>query len=251
MKKRIMKKRILILILIAAHVLLLGGCTIVAPITRTIKGEGEIVSRTYETDDFTGIDIGGSSYVTFRYSDSSSVVIETYENLFEHLEVKTAGGVLDIGFGNNVSVDTGRNKVQIHISSPLLTSIDFGGSVEAKDWDTIRAEHFSIDVSGSGNVNISLEVESLDIDASGSAAIELSGSANTVVIDKSGSSNINAISLQTKDADIESSGSGSIEIAVSDSMKVDLSGSGRIRYIGSPSIRQDVSGSARIEKISD
>ena len=62
-----MIRNILLLFLAMLVLALLSGC-IMNP-SLIIRGEGKIVSRSFETSNFTGIVIGGSAEIVFRYSD--------------------------------------------------------------------------------------------------------------------------------------------------------------------------------------
>jgi len=241
-----MLRKIFTLNLLLVGALLLGACNVTIG-GNPIQGRGEMVSHTFQVEDFTAIDIGGNYNVVWRQSQTQTLTIEMQENLFEHLQVSVANGVLLVDSRRTFNTGLG-NTPRIYIHTPALDAVSFSGAANATDWDTIRAQNFSIDVSGAANISIALEVEQLDIDVAGAADIELSGSAGTANLISSGAGSISAFSLQTASANIDLSGVGSTDISVSDTLDVDISGAGQVRYRGNPTVTQDVSGLGRVSR---
>ena len=145
----ITKRLTCIVLFLALAMAVFGGCRALSPLT--IRGEGQIVSQSFDVNAFSGINVSGAKDVVFRYSNNSSVTIEMHENLFEYLEHGVRADIIQIGFRSNINITT-NNRVKVYVYSPNMMSVDISGSVEVQDWDTIRAEHFSIDVSGSGRI---------------------------------------------------------------------------------------------------
>ncbi len=167
------------------------------------------------------------------------------------------------------------DEIVISITASQLEALRVGGSGTVVGESTFKASNFSIDVSGSGDVDINIEASSeIDADISGSGDLNLSGKCSTfsstvsgsgdLDLDLtvgnraafdisgsgdvkakgradefkttiSGSSSIVAADFETNKADIKISGSGSITIAVKESIETNISGSGSVRYKGNPS----------------
>jgi len=237
-----MKRKSLIGILVLIGVvILLSGCI------GGVRGSGSMVSRDFEVDDFSALDIGGSYHVTWRQGDSVSVTVEMQENLFDYLRVSVRGDTLNIDSTRSFNTSSS-NRPRVYIYTPYIEMVNFSGAVSADSWDTIYGESFSLNGSGAVEVNMTLEVETLDIDLSGAGDITLAGSADTVDINASGAADITADNLQTSEVSIDLSGAGSVDIAVSDYLSVDLSGAGRVRYTGDPTIEQSISGAGQLEQ---
>jgi len=214
------KKFFMLALLMSVVLVFFGGCT-------AVRGRGPVASRDYEVASFTEVSTGGSNTVIFRQSENYALTIEMHENLFEHITPHVQNGVLTIRFNNAVNVNHGNNSPRIYVYAPSLEGINLSGSVSTEDWDSINAENFSINASGSSKVDIPLEADSVNIRASGSARVNLTGNAS--------SANVNA------------SGSSRVDLAVSDSLNITASGSGRVTYTGSPVVSQSTSGSARVQ----
>jgi len=244
-----MKKRIFVLIsLLMGLVLLLGGCISIGGGLNSVRGSGEMVSRDFQVDNFTAINVGGIFDVTYRQSQSFSVVIEMQENLFDHLDVSVRRSTLHIDTNRNF--DVGRNNTpRLYIYAPYLDEAIFRGAVNAENWDTIRTHGLIITVSGAVSVDIPVDVDQLDVTVSGAGSLDISGRADNADITMSGAGSISALDLQIRDADILVSGVGSVEVAVSGNLYAVVSGVGSIRYAGSPAVTSRITGLGSISRI--
>jgi len=247
------KKTFYIALLSMAIIALFSACafTTRAGNTEIIRGTGEIVSRTFEVNDFTGLNIGGFFTVIFNQSDEISVTVEMYENLFDYFDVSVRRDTLRIVRNRHyrgTGIEFGSYRPRLYITAPYLTSINLSGSVTTEDWDAIETQSLSINISGFTQLSAPIDVDNLSINSSGSSTLELWGNASDVNINASGFTNIMATDLQTSDVSIQGSGSIRAEIAVSNSIDARLSGFADIRYIGDPTVTQRTSGSARVRR---
>jgi len=232
----------------AIIVTLFSGCTF--NITGGVEGVGEMVSRSFDVEDFSSIDITGAFEVTWRQDDSRSVAVEAQENLLELLQVEvTTFGTLVISFSENITVRNRENTPRIYINSPHLEIANFGGASDTVNWDKIIADTFSLSASGASNINLDLEVETLNISTDGASDINLGGTAGSAVISVSGAANISAARLQIRDAAVVVSGAADVNIAVSDNVDVTVTGAGTVRYSGDPVVTQDISGAGSLVRV--
>jgi hypothetical protein len=235
-----MKKLIGILVTLGT-ILVLVGCG------NTIQGRGPLVARDFDVENFTGINIGGSFYVTWRQSDEFAVRIEMQENLFNYHTVNVQNNTLRVRRRNNTSLTvTNENRPRLYVYAPTLSSVNFSGSATAQNWDTITGENFAITISGSATVDVEVDVQAVEINISGSGRFTLAGTTDSLDIQSSGSGRIIADNLQATTASINVSGSGNVDVNVTDSLDVRVSGSGTIRYSGNPTVSQNISGSGRV-----
>jgi len=213
-----------------------------------VKGIGEMVSRTFQINDFTAIDIGGSYIISYRHSQDCSVIVEMQENLFEYLEVSVRKGKLHVGSSKSFNTSGADKRPRVYIEAPYLESISFSGATSMGKWDKVNSQNLFISASGAVNIDICLEVEQLDITASGASNIKLDGNAGTVKISASGACNIKAGDLQARDTEIDVSGASNATIACSDNLDAGASGAARVRYTGDPAVTQRVSGAASVKR---
>lgn len=127
-----------------------------------------------------------------------------------------------------VHVQSESERVKITVIAPDVTKFDVRGS---GDLDIRRYDHptFSVDVSGSGDVEAAGRVDLATIDNSGSGYVDLSDlKAKEAAVDVSGSGG-GAIFATTK-AKIAISGSGDVELRTEPkTVSSDITGSGEIR----------------------
>jgi len=247
-----MGKRISFIALFSLGIIMLfSACVDARGNTPAVQGIGEMVSRSFQVEDFTELDIGGFFTVVFNQSDEIAVYVEMQENLFDYHDVSVRRGTLLIRptRNNRVGIEFGDYRPRVYIHAPYLTSINFSGSVRTENWDTIQTQALSVVTSGFVGFSAPLEVSNLSIDTSGSSTIELWGNATDVNITASGLVNIMASDLQTTDVAIDGSGSTRAELSASSSIDATLSGFANIRYIGNPTITQNISGSGSIRRM--
>ena len=234
-------KKILGSLVIIGAILALVGCG------TTVHSRGEMVARDFDVESFTGINVGGSFYITWRESDEFAVTVEMQENLFNHLEVEVRNNTLRIRTTGNITITNNQNRPRLYVYAPTIETVNFSGSATAENWDTINGESFSASISGSATMEVALHVQSVEINSSGSGRFTLTGTTDLLDIRSSGSSRITADGLQANTATINISGSGRAYVNVADYLDVRVSGSGTVRYSGNPRVSQNITGSGRVE----
>ncbi|MCL2852077.1 MAG: DUF2807 domain-containing protein [Defluviitaleaceae bacterium] len=231
-----------IISLTAAVAVLLSSCVnMPSSAAGAVQGTGEMVSRDFQTEDFTSIDISGSFTVIYRQDQNISVVVDMQENLFQHLQVLVRGGTLYIDSARQFNTSNA-NRPRLYINAPALEAIRFSGAIDAAEWDAISIQSFSVSVEGAANIALALEADQLDVSVAGASNIELSGNAAAAGISIEGAGRVSADNLQTRDANVSISGAGGVIIAVSDNLDVSIDGAGSVRYIGSPNVTRSIAG---------
>ena len=227
---------------------LLVATSYIAFATRKVDdGSGKITTKTRALSGYDKIDVEGSFDVTLIPGSTESVVIETDDNLQKNVLTTVKGRKLVLELSGNWNKYT---KLKAIITYKSLKSLESGGS--CKILQTAKSKHtdFSLDVSGSGTVNLNLEATNFKIDGSGSADVILSGFVNNLDVDLSGSMTMDAFKLSTNKCRVEISGSGDAKVNVANELDAEISGSGEIKYKGNPSkVKKEISGSGSVSKI--
>jgi hypothetical protein len=114
----------------------------------------------------------------------------------------------------------------------------------------VSNDPFYCKLSGSGSIKMAFEKSaSVECAISGSGNIELTGNTNSLEASISGSGNVNCSNLYANSAKARISGSGNIKVFVSKSIDANISGSGNVYYKGSPEdIQKRVAGSGKLVK---
>jgi len=212
-----------------------------------VKGEGDIVYETRQTDAFNRVNIDVSGKTEIFHADEYRVEIEVEESLLLYLETDVNDGRLDVYFSRNVR---NVNGLRVRIYTPSdLQEIDLDGSGTLIAHDSLTFDPLRIDHDGSGEIYIKKAFTGyLNVNMSGSGKIDVDGFSEHLSITLSGSGEINTLDLDARFADISLTGSGEIKCSVSDALKVNLSGSGNVWYAGDPSTNISISGSGKVRK---
>ena len=250
--------------LIALLVLPALACNTSA-IATTVKGSGNIVTKTYDVADFSGVTLAGFGDVYITQAETESLSVETDDNIFAQLDIRVTGNELILGTKPNVSLNPSRSIVyrltvkdlndivlagsgniysEALQSDELRVSVAGSGDIKVKGFD---GTGLSIRLPGSGNITIEkVAVTSVDTSINGSGDIKLIGKAERQSIDVNGSGKYVAGDLETASADISIVGSGNLTVWVNDNLDVRVSGSGDVSYFGRPSVNQRGGGSGNV-----
>lgn len=267
-----MKKHILI-ITIAFVGMMLSSCDFEA-YSKTIEGNGNIVTRTYDVSDFNGISAALPAKVNYTVSENYSCIVRVDENLLEYLDIKVKDNDLLLGRlkeHNNTNLKA--TEFVIEVTAPSLEEINLAGSGEFNALSPMEGEKLEVNLAGSGDVFFKekVAVGELEMSVAGSGSIDC----KEIVADKldtnlAGSGDVKVAGgtvreaeagvagsgdvvlycdIETLEADI--AGSGDIKARVSGKLKYGIIGSGDIGYYGNPIVEGDKSGRGKLTRLGD
>ena len=222
----------------------------------SIKGEGMVVTETFDLDDFDKIELQASFDVVVKQGNTQEVIVEGQQNIIDRVQLDVINDNLTMYLQNG----SYRNfELTVHITSPNLDKIlnDGSGNITIEDFDT---DNLEIIIDGSGNVDatdaitISNEMK-MEIDGSGDMEIDdlvadevlaiIDGSGNIEIKDGftqdlelicDGSGDLKIYDLESEDCIVTAKGSGDTQVKATNTLDVQLSGSGDVKYKGNPSI---------------
>lgn len=242
------------------------------------SGNGNVVTQDRNAPSFSGIVISCSADVFIKQGGSQAVKVKADENLLELITTNISGGVLEIDIDGSIR---NAKTLEVFVTVVNLEKVKINGSGNVKSEGIIKGSSCEIDVNGSGDVELELDMKNLettingsgDVDVTGvsgefrlkiagsgdftaeqlrlttgniyvqgSGDVKLSGSADKISIEHSASGDVNLYSLNVVDVDAKCNGSGDVVVKVSGNLKVRLSGSGDLTYMGEP-VSVDVSSS--------
>lgn len=240
---------------------------------KTIRGNGNIVTREFHVGQFNEIELCLPATVNYRTGSQYSCVVKVDENILDYLSIKTVDGDLELNkVKKHRSVNLQATQFVIEITSPSLKDIDIAGSGDVYVLNSLTGKEMSVNIAGSGDVIFKEPIVMTEFDAeiagSGDVKItkhsefqkidaEIAGSGDVVFVDANvlkvdvevaGSGNV-TVSGTVKDAEIEIAGSGDVYLGeVVGSLQYGIVGSGDIYYSGSPTVRGSKMGSGDIHK---
>ncbi len=215
-----------------------------------IKGNGKVVTNTRSTTNYDEIKVMGSFDVDLVSGKEGAIVVKAEENLHPYIKIEVEGNVLKVYTekNKNISASTGK-KIQITIPFEKISNVSLSGSGDVTSKNTIKSDVFSASLSGSGDLNLDVDLDTFNLVISGSGDAVVKGNTGNFKSKLSGSGDIDSSSLKAKNVDFTISGSGDSKIFCSENLKARVSGSGDIKYKGDPKTKDTkVSGSGSISK---
>jgi hypothetical protein len=209
-----------------------------------VKGQGPKVTKTLELADFNGLALTISGDVFLRQGNSQSVKVEAQQNILDLISTEVKDGVWKIKFDKNVGNHEG---VKIWVTVPHLTQATVSGSGSIKGENTFSGlGDLRLAISGSGNISLNSNSNSLDVAISGSGDMNLAGNTGKCGIAISGSGDISAFDLEMASCSVRISGSGDASVNVKDNLEVAIAGSGDVYYKGDAKVKSKISGSGDV-----
>jgi hypothetical protein len=201
--------------------------------SKTIKGNGNVVTVKRTTSNYDGISVGGSFDVILVKGKEGEIKIEGEENIIPYLETEVSGNTLQVKYKKNTNIST-RKKLTVTIAYEDLDMISLGGSGNINGKNLIKANDLKVSLGGSGNIALEIDTDEISADIGGSGNIKLTGNSNELTSSIAGSGSIKAYDLETEILVATIAGSGSIKTTVKKEIKAKVAGSGSIYYKGNP-----------------
>lgn len=218
---------------------------------KKIKGNGNTVTIDRSVGDYDAIALAGWFDVDLVDGKEGEITLEGESNLLEYIktEVKDGKLVIKVEKGVNLKPSSWEEGIRITVPVETISSLALSGSGDVVGKKTIKTDNFRTAMSGSGDITVSVEANSVDAVMSGSGDITLSGNTRDFEARISGSGDIKAYELEADNVDATVSGSADIKVTATKMLKARVSGSGDISYRGNPDkVDTKASGSGDISK---
>lgn len=212
-----------------------------------IKGSGTMKTEERALNNFTRIQAEGDYNLVITQDALQKVTIKTDDNIMPYVQTEVSAGKLRIFFSNRYH-KYDPTSVTVYISSALIEDINLMGSGVISSTNQLKSKRPRYEISGSGNINLSVVAEAIETSVSGSGNIDLKGSADAAKYSVLGTGNINALSLISHDVKVKIAGSGDCFVNAGTALDVDISGSGNVWYSGTPAIITNISGSGKVKR---
>ena len=231
---------------------IVAGSELTVANTKVTVAESKII----RTDDerqvsgFSGITISGRHNVYITMGNTESLRLEGDATAINEIETKVEDGVLKIRNKKQMNTRSWNNtgKVNIYIQAKSLNNLVLSGSGNVEVNGKVKSANLSNTISGSGSIEVSMEVENYSAVISGSGEISAKGYAKNAKITIAGSGDFDGHNLKTSNSSAKVSGSGDISIIADKKLDAVVSGSGDIRYSGNATVNSTKSGSGNISK---
>jgi hypothetical protein len=245
MKRHIPSGLSAILVLV---ILLIAGCQQFG----LISGSGNIITKQYTFSNFAYIEVSSAFEVQITASDSYSVAVTTYENIFNYMNVTQSGNTVKIGLKAG-SYTTANPKATI--TMPEIYGLNLSGASHGSVGGFKSTHDFTLENSGASSLDVNMDVGNTNMGVSGASKvtgqlktadsrmslsgasrIELTGSANNVTLEVSGAGQANLPNFSIQNASANVSGASSATVNVTGKLDADVSGASTLNYSGNPSL---------------
>jgi hypothetical protein len=169
-------------------------------------------SRTLDLRDFDAIEIGGAYELDVIVGEDFSIELSGPSDEMARVEATLKNGALVLGAAKRHRGDT--KGVKAVVTMPALNRISVSGVADA-DISGVKSDHFKLDLSGVGEVNVA-------------------GACGKLYARVSGVGEVDAQSLQCKSVDVKVAGVGEARVYASEAVSAEVSGMGGIMVYGSP-----------------
>lgn len=203
---------------------------------KRVKGNGKTVTIERSVGDYNAISVAGWFDVNLVSGNEGELTIKGEENLLEYIKTEVKDGKLVIKTAKGVNLKPSNWNSGIYVTVPVesIDMVSLSGSGDIVGETTIKSDRFKTSLSGSGDVTLAIEANTIDASMSGSGDINLSGTARDFDVSISGSGDIKAYDLKAENVTAQVSGSADIKVTATEMIKARVSGSGDIRYKGNP-----------------
>lgn len=226
--------------------LLASSCVFVGG--KRIKGNGVFKTETRNAGNFHSVESGGSMDIYLKQDSVYAVKLEGEENLLPYINLENRNGVLKVYEQNNIRLRPTRT-IKIFISAPTFKELKGSGSSDIISQNTLtNKERISIRVSGSGDMNLTLDAPVVKASLSGAGEINLKGRTRDFEVSGSGSSNINCYELMSENTSVQISGAGDAKVFASVKLVVNVSGAADVHYKGNATVEKSISGAGSVSK---
>jgi len=214
-----------------------------------ISYAAEAVSEKRDVGKFHSVEFRGHGVVYIAPGYDYEVRLEGEEALLKDYETVVDSGILIIKSDSWLKFWR-KKPITVYVSMPHFRRLSVAGSVSIVGESTIYSDSLTLELTGSGEIELDVETKQLGSNISGSGEIRLRGSTKVFQHTISGSGDLKALNLETERSDIKITGSGNCELSASNRLDVLISGSGTVFYRGDPrTVRQEVSGSGKVKII--
>ncbi len=251
-EKRKHSKRATTALVLSIIALVLAGLAFVSVAfgSFVIMGPGETTESVREVKDFQKINLSGAGVLKITQGTEESITIIGDSRVVPKIRTEVVDGVLNIKPKTQFFLLFFPMTETIYdIKVKDLNSIKISGSGEIETLNELRSNDLVIDINGSGEGVLNIDVVNLNLNISGSGEFTLDGNAEKQDLDISGSGKYFGNNLLGKEGVVKISGSGDVQMNVSEKLDIKISGSGGVEYMGNPEVSQSISGSGDVERL--
>lgn len=218
--------------------------------SKTTKGNGKLITKTFTTSDYDAINLTGFMDVELIAGKEGAISVTAESNLMDLLKIEVKDGKLLLTTRSNANIKTTKG-ILIKVPVEKISSATVSGSGEIKSDLLIKSATLDLKVSGSGELKMTVESANLKASVTGSGDMELRGRTENLEGSVTGSGDLKAYDLKANNINANVTGSGDISVyCAGGELDARVTGSGDIRYKGNvKQFTSKITGSGDITKM--
>lgn len=214
-----------------------------------IRGNGNMQTENRTESGFKGVESYGSFDLYVSTGNAHSIKIEAEENILPYIETYVDGDILKVDTKDGYSLNP-RRSIKVYVSAPEFRRIKSHGSGDIKGENRIiGSEKLDLGVTGSADIKMEVDAPEVTVDVTGSGNVQLAGKTRIFKSTISGSGDVHAYDLLSEETSVRVAGSGNADVHASVSLNVSVAGSGDVRYRGNAKVSSSVAGSGDVRKV--
>lgn len=213
-----------------------------------VNGSGNMTTETRTVGDYEKVVLKGSMDIEFTQGPAQPAVIEAEDNIMQYVRLEVHGSELVVDLKDHISVKTHKG-IKIKLTAPDVNFLSLAGSGNIHITNTLEnTDAVRLKLSGSGNIDGTVNSPEVEASSAGSGNIKLSGETKDLEISLAGSGNFEGSDLHSENAQVSIAGSGNVDVHASVKLEAKIAGSGDVRYKGTPSVESKIAGSGSVRK---
>ncbi len=214
----------------------------------SIIGSNRLVeTKNLIIDPFSEIQLKTSGNIYITQGKETSLKIRTDDNILANLETLVSYGKLVIK-PKSFKILKPKQPIDIYVTMQDVRKLSIFGSGRIDSSNPLKVANLYLNIIGSGNINLNIDVEKLETDISGAGNVFLKGIASNHICTISGSGSLRADDLESDKSNIIISGAGISDVWVQKNLDIKISGSGNVLYKGNPQVSKIISGTGWVRK---
>ncbi len=202
---------------------------------------------------FNAIKVSHSIDLYLTQSNDEAIAVSATESKYrDRIKTEVQNGVLRIWFDDEswrLLSNQGNKKLKAYVSFKSINKLTASGASDVYVTGVIKADQFTLDLSGASDFKGAIDVNVLDLEQSGASDADITGSARTVNAEASGASDLKGYNLVSDNCTAHASGASDIKITVNKELSAKATGASGIHYKGNAVIKEiKSSGASSISK---
>lgn len=215
---------------------------------KRVRGSGHVTTETRTIGEFSKLAVAGDMDVYFTQGPEKEATVEAEDNVQPYIELQEKGDELIIKIKDHISLKSHRG-IKITLTAPHVSDIVLAGSGNIKLVNRFENDGpVKLKITGSGNIEGTVNSPSVEAVSAGSGDIRLSGETRDLKVNLAGSGDFEGEDLYTESTKINTAGSGNASVHASVKLDVNIVGSGDVTYKGNPSVESHTAGSGSVKK---